>query len=363
MKRIYLSLLLVLTIFFSGCGSLRKAVQHQLGAVTNAEHSSTSQEQESNEPETPVSSAAETEQQSYTVDYVTFSVDSSWEHSPQDGYEGTFLTADHKAGYQLQGISPLGSYSPEEFFQMLQNHYADSHDILSADDTVSSFVTADHLDAYIGHIDMKARQVLFSVDVLIVPQKNTVVTFAAQCQEGNTLPVDIREITETATFDIGTEDMIGGNTFIIDDGSELQLQENGSFLWYQTAEDTKSPCCMGTYEVFYGQSAIDQVVSLTEYGLTKEELEQTLSSSMNGYVPGGSSVLDHMYGVDEESTCFVCLDTFYAVILHNEKLVDGTETTEMGNDTLYIGYYLPEQNTADMLNANTANYTSWEFAS
>lgn len=357
MKRFYLPLLLALTVTLSGCGNLRKAVQGQLGAL----HSDSRESNQAQDANTSEASSTETERQSYTVDNVTFSVDGSWEHAPQDGFEGTFLTADRKADYQLQGVSPLGSYTPEEFFQFLKDHYANSHEIVSADNSVSSFVTADQLDAYVGRIEMTAREVRFSVDVLIVPQKNTVVTFAGQCKEENTLPVDVREITETAVFAIGTEDMLSGNTFQIDDGSELQLQGDSSFLWYQTAGDLKSACCMGTYEVYYGQPAVDKVASMTEYGLTKEELEQTLSSNMNGYIPGGSSVLDSLYGVDEEDTCFVCLDTFYAVILHNEKLVDGAETTEMGNDTLYIGYYLPEQETADMLNANTANYTSWKL--
>ena len=56
----------------------------------------------------------------------------------------------------------------------------------------------------------------------------------------------------------------------------------------------------------------------------------------------------------------MCLDTFYAVILHNQRLVRSPEdVTEGGNSTLYIGFYLPELNMADLTNCNAASYTQW----
>lgn len=131
-----------------------------------------------------------------------------------NGHEGTFATPDEKNVYQLQGVSSLGSYTPEEFFQHLKDIYSESNEIVRSDDTLTSFVTSDNLESYIGRIDMKVNGIFFSIDVLIVPQKNTVVTFAGQSPSENDLSVDVRDITKTASFNIAAGDYISGNTFI-----------------------------------------------------------------------------------------------------------------------------------------------------
>lgn len=301
--------------------------------------------------------------QSITVDDVTFSVAKDWEHTPMDGYEGTFMTPEQDAAYQLQGVSSLGSYTPDAFYQELKDFYSKSYEITQADDTLTTDSMPDGVECYIGHIEMTARSTNFSIDVLIAPQKNKVATFAAQCAEGNTPPVDIREVSNTAVFEVGTEDIVHGNTFLANDGSELCLADDNTFLYYQSADDHSGAYCTGTYESLYGQAAIDKLASMTEYGLTKEELEQTLSADMNGYTPGGSSPTDFLDSEEDANTdtgYHVCTDTFYAVILHNEQMVEASgETSAMGNDTVYLGYYIPELSLVDMLNANTANYAEW----
>ena len=298
--------------------------------------------------------------QTCTVDNVSFMVDSSWK--PLNGHEGTFATPDEKNVYQLQGISSLGSYTPEEFFQHLKDIYSESNEIVRSDDTLTSFITSDNLESYIGRIDMKVNGIFFSIDVLIVPQKNTVVTFAGQSPSENDLSVDVRDITKTASFNIAAGDYISGNTFIAKDGSELCLGSDGEFIYYQSEEDHNKPYCTGTYEVYYGQEAFDKLSTMEEYGLTKEELEETLSANMNGYKLGGSNISDFINSDDyyeSDDIYQICKDSFYAVILHNEKLVDSGSTSDMGNDTLYIGFYISELEYADMLNVMTANYAGW----
>ena len=116
---------------------------------------------------------------------------------------------------------------------------------------------------------MKVNGIFFSIDVLIVPQKNTVVTFAGQSPSENDLSVDVRDITKTASFNIAAGDYISGNTFIAKDGSELCLGSDGEFIYYQSEEDHNKPYCTGTYEVYYGQEAFDKLSTMEEYGLTK----------------------------------------------------------------------------------------------
>lgn len=366
------ALLAAAVISFSGCTSLR--AQHRGNASqvqTQTAETDFSEEAVEFTPDTGLPDRSEPDvasnaelSQNCTVDHVTFSVDATWSHEPQDGFEGTYITPDRKTAYQLQGVSWLGSFTPEAFYQSLLLYYKESYTIVEADDTVVSFSTVDGVPAYVGQIQMTSRGVMFWVDVLIVPQKNIVVTFAAQCAGENTPPVDIRAVTSTAAIDIGTEDMASGRTFAIENDSEITLAQDGGFIWYQTIDNPESAYCSGTYEVYYGQAAIDKVASMTEYGLTKEELEQTLRSAQNGYKPG-SSALDYFAGNDggsEDSGYHICLDTFYAIVLHNTQLVEAEQTQPLDSSTLYIGYYLPEIEGFDLLNTNTVNHTMWTLS-
>ncbi len=297
--------------------------------------------------------------QECTVDHVTFSACGYWEHRPEEGHEGTYVDTLLNEGYQLQGISPLGSYTPDTFFQTLVNSYRETCAIEKVDETVSPFTTADGLDAYVGRVEMISSNTYFSVDVLIVPQKNIVATFSGQCQYGETLSTDIREMTETAVFDIAAEDMVTGKVFTVEDGSEIQLGTDGRFLWFREAGDPDSDSVSGEYEVLRGQKAIDRVVYMTEYGLTYEELEGVIRADMNGYKPGGSDPLDFLNEDSGETGYQICTDSFYAVILHNQKLASGKDVKDVDTQTLYIGYYLPELNCLDLTNCNTASHTMW----
>lgn len=299
--------------------------------------------------------------QECTIDNVTFYVDENW--LPMPGQDGAFTTADNKAAYLLLGISPLGSFSPEEFFKNLVKEYESMYEVIKKDYDLSSFVTADGIDSVVGNVEMTIGNSFASVDILIVPQKNIVVTFTAQCANGNELPVDIRRVTETAIFDIGTKDYVSGNQFLASDGSELWLQDDGTFMYYLYADDHDFGYVTGTYTIYYGQEAIDAIAGMTEYGMTEEELESVLANDMNGYTPGGTSIFQY-FSDDEGDTgaegYHVCKDTFYAMEIYNKEMVIGDEVTQAaGNRVLYLGYYLPELEMMDMLNANTANYTQW----
>ena len=203
MKKFYLPILaLALSVALTACGNAKKESTIESSDESSAETSVTSeQSEETTEINTEAFAEQATEALSYqtcTVDNVSFMVDSSWK--PLNGHEGTFATPDEKNVYQLQGVSSLGSYTPEEFFQHLKDIYSESNEIVRSDDTLTSFVTSDSLESYIGRIDMKVNGIFFSIDVLIVPQKNTVVTFAGQSPSENDLSVDVRNITKTASF-------------------------------------------------------------------------------------------------------------------------------------------------------------------
>jgi len=297
---------------------------------------------------------------------VAFEVSADW---TQANGTDMFYT-DKNEVYGLNGVSPLGSYEPQTLFEELVAYYEGQFDTLSAPENLTAWQSGDGVECLAADLTGVYESVLYCTKIVIAPQKNLVLTFDAQAykdqQEPTVVWMVLNQLCESLTFEVGSQDYISGNTFLCGDGSQLCLQDGEDFRWYQSVEDHESPYYEGVYEVYYGQAAMDKVASMTEYGLTMEELEQVLAANMNGYIPGGSSPLDYLYAMgeleDNRERYQVCLDTFYAVILHNQRLVSSPEDVrEGGNSVLYIGFYLPELEMADLTNCNAMSNTQWTF--
>ena len=301
---------------------------------------------------------------------VAFEVSADWTQAEETDL---FYIASGKQVYGLNGVSALGSYTPQEVYEELVNYYrtTDQFTDLDAPEELTPWQSSDGVACQIANLTGYKDTLIYCTKVVIVPQKNLVLTFCGQAykdQVGDPGLVwyGVNTLCESLTFEVGSQDYISGNTFLCGDGSQLCLRDSGDFRWYSSAEDHEKPYYEGVYEVYYGQAAMDKVASMTEYGLTMEELEQVLTANMNGYIPGGSRPSDYLYATgeleDNRERYQVCLDTFYAVILHNQRLVSSPEDVrEGGNSVLYIGFYLPELEMADLTNCNAMSNTQWTF--
>lgn len=327
-------------------------------AEESAKKSTSETSDEENAPDTTETTIA---LQSCTVDNITFAVDASMQ--PQPGMEGAFLSPDQTYAYQLQDITPLGISTPQEFYDALLETYESKYDIISADSSLGAYTSSDHVDCCLGNIKMLINSTFFDIDVLIAPQKNMVVSFAATCYKDNQDIVDISTVSRTITFQIGDTDYVSGNSFIGSDGSELCLYADGTFANYQHTDDYDGDRIVGTYEVYYGQPAVDQVVKMSEYGLTADEMDGALLAAQDGYVLTSDRRM--LFLPDDTvptDTYHVCLDTFYTIILHNEQYISPNQEPEaMGNTMLFIGHYIPELQLLDMTNANTASYAQFTY--
>ncbi len=365
MKNIaFISACVITVLSFGGCGfidAFKEGFKAGVQQAIKENEGSYSTEQTYIPVETKRTDTA-TQTQTCTVDNITFEVNGNLKK--MDGYDGAFVSQDNKSVYVLQGTSMLGSYTPNEFLTELVNIYSQSNEITYKDSSMTELITADGTECYVGRIEIvDSDGVAHFIDVLTAPDKNMAVTYAAQCAEGSAPDMDIRTITATTKFNIGTEDILTGKHLSLSDGTELHLENDGSFKYYQYASDPNSAYMTGTYEAYYGQEAFDKLVSMTEYGLTEEELENTLSANMNGYSIGGSSPYDYFDTEDSNKESYhICKDTFYALIVNADTLHEnGTETPAEGDIVLHIGYYIPELETFDMLNANSYEYFQWSI--
>ena len=225
------------------------------------------------------------------------------------------------------------------------------------------YTTANGIEGYIGRITLTEpgsngqSDIHHEIDVLVLPQKNYVVTFDAQYVSPNSLPVDIREITNTARIDIATEDVTKGGMFVDQNtDSLLDLSTEGQFITYFDKNDKEGEYVQGTCEIYRGKEAVEKAAALTEYGLTKEELNDRIDRALSGYSLNGT-----MPGSTSD-TYHVCEDDFYAMVFdvsshHGE---DGSAEQIENNNVLYIGFYIEELDTLDMVNCKSLSQYLWK---
>lgn len=187
--------------------------------------------------------------------------------------------------------------------------------------------------------------------------------------EKNSKEITTSEVMED-NIEVVNENIVIGNRFVVlNDDSEIQMDEDGSFIYYRTKEEYDGDYYKGTYEAYHGQEALDKVVSLEQYGITEEEIDRVIDSTIeSGYRLGDVSGQNSMFYMLENytgekysnaETYDVDKDVFYCIILHNDILyVDGKEE-EIEHDTVYIGYYIEEVGMIDLLNIGTANSAVW----
>lgn len=125
------------------------------------------------------------------------------------------------------------------------------------------------------------------------------------------------------------------------DGSLIVCESDGSFKFYQSAEDFTNNYFEGTYEFYMGKKAVTYITTeLSEYGVTKDELKD---------------VFDRNEEYDESN--------FVVFVLNNEAcIVDGKNMVESPYRTPYYGFCLESDGVPylDIANMNTANYQLFE---
>lgn len=121
------------------------------------------------------------------------------------------------------------------------------------------------------------------------------------------------------------------------DSSLIVCKTDGSFKYYQSAEDLTNYYYEGTYEFYMGKKAITYITTeLSEYAVTKDELEALIDRSEEY----------------EESN-------FVVLVLNNEAcMIDGENVAETPYRTPYYGFCLEENGEPNLglVNMNSGNY-------
>ena len=332
--------------------------------TTKATAEQTKEKETKEEKETGESKSTQQQadqEDSYSNESITFSIDPEW--MPVKDNEGVFVTADQKVVYGMNGISELGSTTPEEVYAEMKKLYGLKTSVEQESDELTEWESLDGVTCQIAAMTVKMTEGPFvQLEVVIAPDKNLVVTLMGQCADAD-LKEAVKEQTavmrDSLLFRTGNQDFISGNTFMLDENSQLCLKDDKSFYFYQSEKNHSQNYYVGTYDVYYGQEAFDFLGQ-------QEKLDEVLRNDMNGYKLKTNSLLAIAGALNpelkkEEGTVYrICRDTFYAVVLHNDHVVlTNGETKDGGYDTTYVGYYIPELTMADMANPSTGGYFNW----
>ncbi len=125
------------------------------------------------------------------------------------------------------------------------------------------------------------------------------------------------------------------------DSSLIVCEKDGSFKYYQSAEDLTNNYFEGTYGFYVGKPAVTYITTeLSEYAVTKAELE---------------GLFDRVEEYDESN--------FVVFVLNNEAcMIDGENVVEAPYQTPYYGFFLESDGVPclDIVNMNSGNYQLFE---
>lgn len=283
----------------------------------------------------------------YTCQDVTFEIAPAW--TAIEGWDGSFLDGTGMVIYQLNGVSQLYPYTPEEFYSALLDFYEQEHDPVIGG-PLEADTGADGTVRYMADIKMVQEDTYYLYFTLVMfPEQDTAVTFGAQATaDGAALYEEeiLRTVENMAlsasyagqskqvlSFDL-EETYFTGTSWIDRDGAQLVFHEDLTFHFYQDKDHTDDNYIFGTYEFRVGESAGDYLSGyLADYGITEEERDQIIHAHPE-------------YSLDQ----LVCLTT-----VNRSAVIDGQERLSEATETYYLGFLTDDGAYLDLLSMNTAS--------
>ncbi len=355
-KHMEISFILVLVFVLIGCSSEQKSTN-----TTKTENP---------QPDTEMNESLKAKLVPVHTDEFTFYVMPEW---TKRNNEYIYDVASGNEGYGITGISNLGSKKSEDFFKDFVKYVDEEKgkEVIKYSDALIERKTAQGVVYQIGWVDVNLKGIPHYVVMVMSPQKNVAISFFAQLRENN-IPREqvyktIEMMYKDIEFHLGEKDYVSGNTFIVGENSEICFYKDKTFKFYKSKDDHENYYYEGTYDVFYGEAAVDEIVSLEEYGITKKDVESFLANAADNNISLRSDKPNEYFTKkqkqDDEETYKACKDTFYAIILHNKNLVTSPSKSEKkGHDTLYVGHYVQEKKALDLENVNANSIAFWQFS-
>ncbi len=303
-----------------------------------------------------------------TVDEGRFTFSVPAEYIESD-VANVFSSSDGMYYIGINAVSSLGSQDEDSLYSSMLEVFNGSGTITDSSENLSDFVSSDGTECRYGYAIISMDDTSYSyIEIIMAPSKNILITTMCQALDEERLSAEeMSQLRNSIEFTVATGDELTANTLINgNDGSELVLNGDGTYNYYQAQGVHDDNYYSGSYEVYYGSAANEKLVAMQEYGYTEEELDTALKNSMDSY-----SLMSEDMGIilddnaelalAETESYHVSLDSFHLLILTHENSVVGGVEEPLDNVVVpFLGYYIPELGGYDSLNLNTVSAQFWE---
>ncbi len=317
-------------------------------------------------------------------DCITFKVGESWVNLSQDDFP-MYVYPDTRvvysflgSGYFLDWVKNEDNYFSYVLDYLRENDGLDKVTVLKRMDP---YVTADGRDAYISRLRINQEfggvDCYWDTDLLIIPENKFFVLLTVVYPPDETVPLDIREVVDTATFDFESMDdatfdtevedseestydtesdiadqvfSVEGMTFYDKDSNiTVEFYDSDNFYVYADPDNTATNFAYGNYKVYVGETALELLYENPDFGNTKYETQRHIldTISQDIYTTPEYHIRDFGNG-------------YIIAIVFDTKGFVASDDSGIDFSSLYYGYQIKENDVLVLSDGTKDNPYFWE---
>ena len=302
-------------------------------------------------------------------DCITFKVGESWVDLSKDD-SPVYVYPDTRVVYSLLGYSYFSDWVKNEdnYFSYVLDYLreTDGFDKVTVLKRMDPYVTADGRNAYISRLrinhEFDGMDSYWDTDLLIIPENKFFVLFTVVYRPDETVPLDIREVVDTATFDFASTDeetsesesvnsdeasILGGLS--LEEGlynRVLEFTDSNNFVIYFNPDNRGVSYSSGTYRAYFGEEAIKKVEESGNDAFENSVARIFKNVNASDY----NEYYDYFDGIGD----------IVFIIFETKSIVDdaGNEL-QTSEQTLYVGAYYNNDHTLILYDENEELYLWW----
>ncbi len=318
-----------------------------------------------------------------TYDYVSYRVGESW--TPVSSEYSLFV---YPGSSILYGVLMYGTYSEyaseQNYFAYVLKDIRESDSIVYANvlEGEEPYTTADGREATISRLRLKQQspdgaEFYHDADLLILPEEMYFFVFSVAYSEDETVPLDIREVVDTATFDFEHDNSL---SYYYEQGYEIisapdpvseeeifsfegvsfydkttdravEFADADSFFIYADPDNRSTDYAYGTYTIYNGEEAYEQVYANPEFGSTRDEAEYYIMGTFGQDFP--SEFGDHGLSFHDED--------FFTIVFETKGFVTSKDDAGIEFPTMYYGFHVRDYDAMVMFDGSYDKYYIWEI--
>lgn len=193
-------------------------------------------------------------------------------------------------------------------------------------------------------------------------------------EEKNAQQYYIEDENNSNSDDINTNKLYKSCFYSTRSGAFISLEDERHYRYYGFIGNLEDNYYEGTYDIYRGDEAIKQFLSMSEFGITQTELESYVEYSIeNGYIVGLHEMSsEQIYEFDENGEIVginsyipryeVTKDDLYLLTCRPQTLIkDGMLYSPSQLTFTYIGFYIEDRNGIEFTYCEGDEVVFWEF--